>query len=241
MTAPPLLEGHEVSKSFGGLRVLDRVSFRVSPGEIVALIGPNGAGKTTLFNVISGLLRPSAGAIRLDGDDITRRAPHAITRRGLGRTFQTPRPFLDLTVEDNVRAAASFSGRPGDIAALLALVEMADGADIPARQLSAAKRRLLELAMALAQRPRLLLVDEILGGLLPAEAGRVVAILRAIRADHGIAILWIDHVVWAVAQSADRVIVLHHGELICQGEPQSVLRDERVIEAYLGRPAAAGA
>ena len=135
----------------------------------------------------------------------------------MGRTFQTPRPFLDLTVEDNVRAAASFSGRRGDIAALLALVELAEGARIPARQLSAAKRRLLELAMALAQRPRLLLVDEILGGLLPAEAERVVAILRAIRADHGIAILWIDHVVWAVAQSADRVIVLHHGELICRG------------------------
>ena len=241
MQAPPLLEGLEISKRFGGLQVLDRVSFRVSPGEILALIGPNGAGKTTLFNVVSGLTRPSAGTLRLDDDDITRWAPHAITRRGVGRTFQTPRPFLDLTVADNVRAAARFAGRRGDIAALLALVELADGARVPARQLSAAKRRLLELAMALAQRPRLLLVDEILGGLLPAEAERVVAILRAIRADQGIAIFWIDHVVWAVAQSADRVIVLHHGELIAEGQPRSVLRDARVIEAYLGRPATAPA
>jgi branched-chain amino acid transport system ATP-binding protein len=241
MTAPPLLEGLDVSKRFGGLRVLERVSFRVSPGEIVALIGPNGAGKTTLFNVISGLTRPSAGAIHLDGDDITRCAPHLITQRGVGRTFQTPRPFLDLTGEDNVRAAARFGGQRGGGAALLALVELADVAHVPARQLSAAKRRLLELAMALAQRPRVLLVDEILGGLLPAEAERVVAILRAIRADHGIAIFWIDHVVWAVAQSADRVIVLHHGELIAEGEPRSVLRDARVIEAYLGRPATARA
>ena len=238
MTAPPLLEGHEVSKSFGGLRVLDRVSFRVSPGEIVALIGPNGAGKTTLFNVISGLSRPGTGMIRLDGDDITRLAAHAITRRGVGRTFQTPRPFLDLTVEENVRAASRFGGGRGDVGALLALVELAEVVRLTARQLSAARRRLLELAMALALRPRLLLVDEILGGLLPAEAERVVMILRTIRTEHGIALFWIDHVVWAVAQSADRVIVLHHGELICEGEPRSVLRDPRVIEAYLGRPAA---
>jgi branched-chain amino acid transport system ATP-binding protein len=235
MTAPTLLEGLDVSKHFGGLRVLERVTFRVSAGEIVALIGPNGAGKTTLFNVISGLLRPSAGTIRLDGHDISRCAPHRIAQRGVGRTFQTPRPFLDLTGEDNVRAAARFVGRRGDIAALWPRL-VASGRS--PRQLSTAKRG-SSAAMALAQRPRLLLVDEILGGLLPAEAERVVAILRAIRAEQGIAIFWIDHVVWAVAQSADRVIVLHHGELIGEGEPRAVLRDERVIEAYLGRPAAA--
>jgi branched-chain amino acid transport system ATP-binding protein len=238
-TAPPLLEGRDVSKRYGGLSVLERVSFRVNAGEIVALIGPNGAGKTTLFNIVSGLTRPSAGAVRLDGHDITRRAPHAITRQGIGRTFQTPRPFLDLTVEGNARAAARFGGRPGQVAALLARVELADLARAPARQLSAARRRLLDLAMALAQGPRLLLVDEILGGLLPAEAERVAAILRGIRAEQGIAVFWIDHVVWAVAHSADRVMVLHHGELIAEGAPQAVLRDERVIEAYLGRAPAA--
>jgi branched-chain amino acid transport system ATP-binding protein len=235
---PPLLEGHEVSKSFGGLRVLDRVSFRVEAGEIVALIGPNGAGKTTLFNAISGLSRPGSGVIRLDGEEITRLAPHAITRRGVGRTFQTPRPFLDLTAADNVSAAARFGGRRTDSGALLALVDLADAAAQTARQLSAARRRLLELAMALALRPRLLLVDEILGGLLPVEAERVAAILQTIRGERGVALFWIDHVVWAVAQSADRVIVLHHGELICEGAPRAVLGDARVIEAYLGRPAA---
>jgi branched-chain amino acid transport system ATP-binding protein len=249
-TPPPLLEGRDVTKRYGGLSVLEQVSFRVDAGEIVALIGPNGAGKTTLFNIVSGLTRPTAGAVRLDGHDITWRAAHAITRRGIGRTFQAPRPFLDLTAADNVRAAARFGGRPGEAAArfggrpgeaaaLLARVELADAAHVPARQLSAARRRLLELAMALAQSPRLLLVDEILGGLLPAEAERVAAILRAVRAEQGIAVFWIDHVVWAVAQSADRVMVLHHGELIADGAPQAVLRDERVVEAYLGRVAAA--
>jgi branched-chain amino acid transport system ATP-binding protein len=239
MAAPPLLEGLGISKRFGGLSVLEGVNFRIDPGEVVALIGPNGAGKTTLFNVISGLTRPSAGALRLDGHDITRWAPHSIARRGVGRTFQAPRLFLDLAVEDNARAAARFGGRRGDVAALLTLVELAGEARLPARRLSAAKRRRLELAMALAQHPRLLLVDEILGGLLPAEAERVVAILRAVRAEREVAIFWIDHVVWAVAQSADRIIVLHHGELIAEGDPRSVLRDERVVEAYLGRPAEA--
>jgi branched-chain amino acid transport system ATP-binding protein len=249
-TPPPLLEGRDVTKRYGGLSVLEQVSFRVDAGEIVALIGPNGAGKTTLFNIVSGLTRPTAGAVRLDGHDITWRAAHAITRRGIGRTFQAPRPFLDLTAADNVRAAARFGGRPGEaaarfggrpgeVAALLARVELADAAHVPARQLSAARRRLLELAMALAQSPRLLLVDEILGGLLPAEAERVATILRAVRTEQGIAVFWIDHVVWAVAQSADRVMVLHHGELIADGAPQAVLRDERVVEAYLGRVAAA--
>jgi ABC-type branched-subunit amino acid transport system ATPase component len=238
-TAPPsLLEGRAVGKHFGGLRVLDGVSFRVDAGEIVALIGPNGAGKTTLFNVIGGLARPTSGVIRLHGEDITRLSPHAITRRGVGRTFQTPRPFPDLTVEDNVRAAARFGQGLGEVGALLTLVELDGARRTPARQLSAARRRLLELAMAMALGPRLFLVDEILGGLLPAEAERVTAILRTIRAEHRTALFWIDHVVWAVAQSADRVIVLHHGELICEGEPRAVLRDARVIEAYLGPTAA---
>jgi branched-chain amino acid transport system ATP-binding protein len=217
--------------------VLDGVSFRVAAGEIVALIGPNGAGKTTLFNVISGLARPASGAIWLDGRDITRLPPHAITRRGVGRTFQTPRPFLDLTAAENVRAAARFGGGQLDVGALLALVELNGLPGTPARQLSAARRRLLELAMALALGPRLLLVDEILGGLLPPEAERVVAILRTVRAERGLALFWIDHVVWAVAESADRIIVLHHGELIAEGEPRAVLGHPRVVEAYLGRAA----
>jgi branched-chain amino acid transport system ATP-binding protein len=217
--------------------VLDGVSFRVEAGEIVALIGPNGAGKTTLFNVISGLARPGSGTIWLAGHDVTGLSPHAITRRGVGRTFQTPRPFLDLTVAQNVGAARRFGSAPVDEGALLRLVELAGMPDTPARQLSAARRRLLELAMALALGPRVLLVDEILGGLLPAEAERVVAILRTIRAERGIALFWIDHVVWAVAESADRIIVLHHGELIGEGAPRAVLRDPRVIEAYLGHAA----
>ena len=234
----PLLAGADVSKSFGGLRVLHRVGFAVAPREIVALIGPNGAGKTTLFNLVSGLARPSEGAIHLAGSEITALPPHAICRLGVGRTFQTPRPFLHLSVTENVKTAALFSTErgvaPGE---LLALVGLGDQAQVPAGRLPPARRKLVELAMVLALRPRLILLDEILGGLTPAEAGRFMALLRRLRDEWGIALFWIDHVMWAVMETAERVIVLHHGEVICEGDPGSVSRDARVLQAYLGRAA----
>jgi ABC-type branched-subunit amino acid transport system ATPase component len=231
----PFLEGIDVARSFGGLRVLTRVSFGVAEGEIVALIGPNGAGKTTLFNLISGLLRPSAGSIRLGAYRISALPAYRIARLGLGRTFQTPRPFLDLTAAENVAAAALWSERPGGTPAeLLALVEMDEHATVPARRLTGARRKLLELAMALALRPRVILLDELLAGLTPTEGARATAILKRIRDERGIGLFWVEHVMKAIMETADRLIVLHHGEVICEGLPGAVSRDARVLEAYLG-------
>ena len=230
-----ILEGTDVARSFGGLRVLTRVSFAVAEGEIVALIGPNGAGKTTLFNLISGLLRPSAGSIRLGEHRISALPAHRIARLGLGRTFQTPRPFLDLTAAENVAAAALWSERPGGTPAeLLALVEMDEHATVPARRLTGGRRKLLELAMALALRPRIILLDELLAGLTPTEGARATAILRKIRDERGVGLFWVEHVMKAIMETAERLIVLHHGEVICEGPPAAVSRDARVLEAYLG-------
>ena len=238
MSGRPLLEGRGVSKYFGGLRVLHDVHFAVAEGEIVALIGPNGAGKTTLFNLISGLSRPSSGSIRMADQELTTLPPYRICRLGVGRTFQTPRPFLDLSVAENIRTAALFSkhggAAPGD---LLRLVGLDDQAGVTARHLPGPRRKLLELAMALALAPRILLLDEILGGLTPAETGRFAQLLRRIRDERGITLFWIDHVMWAVMETAERVIVIHHGEVICEGDPTSVSRDARVLTAYLGHPA----
>ena len=232
----PVLEGTEVSKRFGGLQVLSRVSFRVAPGEIVALIGPNGAGKTTLFNLISGLLPPTPGSIRLGEDRITGLPAHRISRLGLGRTFQTPRPFMDLTALENVEVAALFSERhAGPADELLGLVGLADVAPVAARHLPAGSRKLLELAMALALGPRVVLLDEILAGLTPTEVQAATVILRRIRDERGIALFWVEHVMQAVMQTAERIVVLHHGEVICEGPPHAVSRDTQVLEAYLGR------
>ena len=230
-----ILEGTDVARSFGGLRVLTRVSFAVAEGEIVALIGPNGAGKTTLFNLISGLLRPSAGSIRFAGHRISALPAYRIARLGLGRTFQTPRPFLELTAAENVAAAALWSERPGGTPAeLLTLVEMDEHAAVPARRLTGARRKLLELAMALALRPRIILLDELLAGLTPTEGARATAILRKIRDERGVGLFWVEHVMKAIMETAERLIVLHHGEVICEGPPAAVSRDARVLEAYLG-------
>ena len=238
MSARPLLEGTGVNKNFGGLRVLRDVNFTVREGEILALIGPNGAGKTTLFNLISGLLRPSSGSIRFGGRELTTLAPYRISRLGVGRTFQTPRPFLDSSVAENVRTATLFSKNRGVAHdRLLELVGLHDQAGVTARHLPAPKRKLLELAMALASRPRILLLDEILGGLTPSEAAEFTTLLRRIRDERGITLFWIDHVMWAVMETSERVIVIHHGEVISEGDPQSVSRDQRVLAAYLGHPA----
>jgi branched-chain amino acid transport system ATP-binding protein len=238
--AASLLEGTGVSKSFGGLRVLNEVGFRVAEGEIVALIGPNGAGKTTLFNLINGLVRPSAGAIRVGDRRVDALPAHRVARLGIARTFQTPRPFLDLTALENVRMAALFGERaaPAGPAELLALVELEGQGGVRARHLPGPQRKLLELAMALAQGPRLVLLDEILAGLTPTEVGRATAILRRIRDEHGIALFWIEHVMQAVMAAAERVIVLDHGEVIAEGAPHAVVRDARVLEAYLGKSTA---
>ena len=231
------LEGTGISKRFGGLQVLSDVGFRVAEGEIVALIGPNGAGKTTLFNLINGLQRPSAGTIRVAGESVEALPAHRIARLGVARTFQTPRPFRDLTVAENVRIAALFGERaaPAGPAALLRLVELEEYAQVRARHLPSPHRKLLELAMALAQGPRLVLLDEILAGLTPTEVVRAAAMLRRIRDEHGVGLFWIEHVMQAVMTTAERAIVLDHGEVIAEGAPRAVARDARVLEAYLGK------
>jgi len=231
------LEGTGISKRFGGLQVLNNVGFHVAEGEIVALIGPNGAGKTTLFNLINGLQRPTTGSIRVGGEPVEAWPPHRIARLGVARTFQTPRPFLDLTAIENVRTAALFGERaaPAGPAALLRLVELEAQADVRARHLPGPHRKLLELAMALAQGPRLVLLDEILAGLTPTEVARAAAMLRRIRDEHGVGLFWIEHVMQAVMATAERAIVLDHGEVIAEGAPRAVARDARVLEAYLGK------
>lgn len=234
------LEGTGISKRFGGLQVLSNVGFRVTEGEIVALIGPNGAGKTTLFNLINGLQRPSAGAIRVAGESVEALPAYRIARLGVARTFQTPRPFLDLTAAENVRTAALFGERaaPAGPTELLRLVELEEQAQVRARHLPGPHRKLLELAMALAQGPRFVLLDEILAGLTPTEVARAAAMLRRIRDEHGVGLFWIEHVMQAVMSTAERAIVLDHGEVIAEGSPRAVARDARVLEAYLGKSSA---
>jgi branched-chain amino acid transport system ATP-binding protein len=234
------LEGTGISKRFGGLQVLNNVGFRVGEGEIVALIGPNGAGKTTLFNLINGLQRPSAGAIRVAGESVEALPAYRIARLGVARTFQTPRPFLDLTAVENVRIAALFGERAAPVGptALLRLVELEEQAKVRARHLPGPHRKLLELAMALAQGPRFVLLDEILAGLTPTEVARAAAMLRRIRDEHGVGLFWIEHVMQAVMATAERAIVLDHGEVIAEGAPRAVARDARVLEAYLGKSSA---
>jgi branched-chain amino acid transport system ATP-binding protein len=240
-----VLEGVGVSQRFGGLAALSGVDVRVGPGEIVGLIGPNGAGKTTLFDTISGLLRPTAGVVRLDGRDITGLAAHRIARLGVGRTFQSPRLFPSLSVLDHVvlaarfrpRAAASLRTKDADVAEAvraLELVRLDHRARFPATREPTGRRKLVELAMVLAARPRVLLLDEPMAGLTPAEVQFAMRLIRRIRDERGAAVFWVEHVMEAIMGLADRVIVLHHGEKIAEGPPAAVADDRRVLDAYLG-------
>ncbi len=238
-----LLHIDGVSRSFGGLKAVSNVSLRVPEGSLTALIGPNGAGKTTLFALMSGFLQPDAGKVTFAGQDITGQPPHLNARLGMARTFQIVQPFAAQTVRENIAVGAHL--RHPDRREALARAEavaqrvgLASQLDKPASDLTVAGRKRLELARALATEPRLLLLDEVLAGLNPQEIADMLPVVRAIR-DGGVTVLMIEHVMQAVMNLAENVWVLAQGELIAEGAPHEVTRNERVVEAYLGHGTAA--
>ena len=234
----PLLEVANLSKDFGGLRAVSRLSFFVEAGEILGLIGPNGAGKTTVFNLITGFLRPTIGDIRLAGRSLVGLKPHAVTQRGVARTFQIVKPFPRLSVKENVTLAAFMrlpARRDAETEACRRLDQMgllAKGKSL-ASDLTLAEQKRLEMARALATRPRLLLLDEPMGGLNPKEVEDASVLVGEIR-DTGVTVILVEHVMRAIMRISDRVVVIHHGEKIADGSPDQVVRNPDVIAAYLG-------
>jgi branched-chain amino acid transport system permease protein len=245
-TSAPLLECRSVSMSFGGVRAVDNVSLRVAPGEIVGLVGPNGSGKTTLFNCISKVLEPVAGEIVFNGTNLRAFRPDIISRLGIGRTYQIPRPFSDLTVEENVLVPLLFRAQRTQFArARSEAREIAAFAGLKMRlqtradALSLQEKKALEFARALACRPSLLLVDEVASGLTPAEVRQFIDLLRHIRDIHGTAIIWVEHIFWALAAIVDRLVVMENGGVLADGKLDEVVRKENVLRAYLGSAAEA--
>ena len=237
-----MLTVSSVTKRFGGFTALSEVSFEVQEGEILGLIGPNGSGKTTLFNCVSGALALTAGSVRFRGEEIAGLTPDKICHRGVARTFQIPRPFRKLSILENVAVAAHYgnNAKTSEAAArarareVLELVGLPTDADASTASLGAAGLKKLELARALSTGPTLLLADESLGGLDPGEMAGAAEMLKRIRRDLRVTIVWVEHIMATLMRVVDRVVVLDHGEKIAEGRPLEVAEDARVVEAYLG-------
>jgi branched-chain amino acid transport system ATP-binding protein len=239
-----LIQMANVTKRFGALVVVDNLSFQLEPGEALGVLGPNGAGKTTVFNLLAGALAPDAGRIYLDGADVTETPPFERCRRGLARTHQIPHPFEGMSVFENLLVGGAFCGKVASehhayeaCEAVLATTGLLPKANAPAGSLTLLERKRLELARALATRPRVLLLDEIAGGLTDAECRELVETIRAINAE-GVAVVWIEHVVHALLKTVRRLMVINFGRLLTEGEPKAVMTDPRVREVYMGIPAA---
>lgn len=233
----PVISVEGLTRRFGQISVADDLSFSVEFGECLGIIGPNGAGKTSVFNMLAGAIRPQAGRILLDGTDITQTSQHARTLMGLGRTYQVPQPFALLTAYENVLAAATFSrrsrGEEADLArSILVRTGLASRADMPAGSLPLLDRKRLELARAMALKPRVLLLDEIAGGLTEAEVAQLVALIAALKP--GLAIVWIEHVTHALSAVADRIVAINFGARIAEGTPTEVMAHPAVQEVYMG-------
>ncbi len=239
MTAILTLE--KISKRFGAVAVADGVDLALAENEALGIIGPNGAGKTTLFSIATGTIAPDSGRVTFCGADVTRLAPEYRCRRGLARSFQIPQPFGGMSVFENIVVAAAFGGGRrerdayGDCVEVLKLCGLADKANRPAASLTLLDRKRLELARALASKPRVLLLDEVAGGLTEHECTALVALIGEVRRA-GVAIIWIEHIVHALVASVDRLLVLHGGRFIADGDPTTVINSPAVREVYMGIP-----
>ena len=237
-----LLEVGNLSRDFGGLRAVSELSFALNEGEILGLIGPNGAGKTTAFNLMSGFIEPTTGTVRLDGRELVGLKPNAIVRRGVARTFQIVKPFRKLTVLENVVLAA-FLHEPKRVAAtaearrILATLDLTEKADRYASDLTLGQQKRLEIARCVATRPKVLLLDEPMGGLNPTEVEAACGLVLKLR-DNGITVILVEHQMRAIMKISDRVVVLHHGVKIADATPEAIVRDPAVVKAYLGEGAA---
>lgn len=238
MSTDLILELIDVDMQFGGLKALSGVNMKVKRGEFIGIIGPNGAGKTTLFNAVSGVIPPTGGQVRVAGQAMQGKSPDQYCRLGVSRTFQTPRIFADMTVHDNVRFAHTFGndGKQGVelIDQVLEAVGMVDAANEIAGSMPPAKQRLLEIAMALATSPRLLLLDEVAAGLTEGEVEEVAQLILRLRGDYDLTVVWIEHAVKTLMKTVERVAVLNFGQLIADGTPEQIANDQKVIDAYLG-------